>query len=397
MKRTNPYRKISFLSRIQRVALLLLLSLLLPLSLSSCFEQEADNLATAGSDRTLLFYLAGDNSLSHQMQPRIDALTAAWANAADGHLLVYCDRGDDPAPCLLEIATGTDGTNRIDTLVKYPTENSASEQVFRQAIHDAYYRYPTGDFGMVVCSLGSGWLPTGTLAVPRSIVTDGWDELDLRDFAESLPDGMCRFIVFESSFMAGLEVAYELKGKADYILASAAEVSPAGFTPIYGQMLAHLFKGDPELTEVARLYFDHCGKPASTAPTGATPSATISVVSTAELEPLKAALLAAEKRVEHWEWIDRAPIQTFDCGARYKEHLFCDASNYIRQIGSPEESAAFDEALRRAVIYQAATPEFTPGTGAPFAISSHCGLTLYVPYARFYYLNEQRVKLKLFQ
>lgn len=372
---------------------------------ASCFEQEADNLSASGSNRTLLFCLigdnglTGDNSLAGEVQQKIDALTAAWSHSADGHLLVYCDRGASPAPCLLEIVTDADGTNRIDTLLKYPDHSSAASYTFRQILSDAYYRYPTSDFGLVVSSPMSGWLPATTLAVPRSaapasrsIITDGWNELDLRDFADAIPDRMCRFILFEGGLMAGLEVTYELKDKTDYIVASAAEVLPPGFTPLYGELLSHLFKGEPELKEIAKLYFDRCN-----AQQGDQCSATISVIKTVELEPFRKLLAAAEKRVEHWEWIDRTPIQTFDCGPRYKEHLFCDASSYIRQIGSPEESAAFDEALQRAVIYQAATPEFTPGTGARFAINAHCGLTLYIPYARFYHLNEQRVKLKLFQ
>lgn len=53
-------------------------------------------------------------------------------------------------------------------------------------------------------------------------------EMELEEFAAAIPDGQLDFIVFEACLMAGVEVAYVLRGKTDYILSSAAEiVSPA--------------------------------------------------------------------------------------------------------------------------------------------------------------------------
>ncbi len=69
-------------------------------------------------------------------------------------------------------------------------------------------RYPGSDYGLVMFSHGSGWLPEGVFSSNTpSVATDGKRELDLQDFARCIPQGRFRFIIFESCLMAGVEVA----------------------------------------------------------------------------------------------------------------------------------------------------------------------------------------------
>lgn len=144
--------------------------------------------------------------------------------------------------------------------------------------------------------------------------------------------------------MAGLEVAYELKDKTQYIVGSSAEMLSPGFTPVYQQMFPLLYKKEADLPAVAAAYYDYYNSME-----GDNRSATISVIQTSGLEMLKVQLRAAESRVERWEWIDRSGLQAFDRLSDGR-HLFYDASAYIKRIGSVEESAAFDEALEQVII-----------------------------------------------
>lgn len=364
---------------------------------SACFDQVGDGLTVAAP--TLLVYMGGDNNLKGEVQEKIDALTAAWTLPV-GHLLVYRDAGGASNPCLLEIVRtveGTNsrtnsGTNRIDTLKKYTELNSASAFAMRQAVCDAYERYPTTQFGLLVFSHGSGWLPEGALGEDtRTVVKDGTDELPLRDFAEALPNGLCRYIVFESCLMAGLEVAYELREKTDYIVASSAEIVSPGFTPLYGTLLPLLFKPEPELTTVAATYYTHCDDRI-----GDNRSATVSVIRTAELPLLKNMVHAAEGRVTNWTTgVQRNQVQHFD--RRSNSHLFYDLRSYLKQIATPAELASFDQVMSRVVTYKASTNQFMPGSANGFDIKQHSGLTLYIPDPLYPELNEERLKLKLFQ
>lgn len=362
--------------------------LIIPLLLSACWKEEADHIPVL-PNRTILFYMAGDNSLGDETQEKIDALAAAWNVGGNSHLLVYQDRGEEYMPRLLEVKTGADGKGTVEVLEEYKDENSASAGVFARVLNDMLRYCPGSDYGLVVFSHSSGWLPTGTFAQPRSVVTDRDTEFDLIDFARAIPNGQFRFIVFESCLMAGAEVAYELKDKTGYILASSAEILSPGFMPLYGGMLEKFYKATPDLAGFAREYYEYCNRLS-----GDSRSATISVINTAGLTPLKSLLARAESNVEHWEWVERDGIQHFD--RRAKDYLFYDLEGYVKAIGTPDEINELAGILESSVLYQAATEAFMPGDKYGYAISQHCGMTIYIPVAKFRELNTQRKRLLLF-
>lgn len=88
--------------------------------------------------------------------------------------------------------------------------------------------YPARQYGLILFSHSSGWMPQNTLTEPRkssrSILNDNGDEMEMIDFAKSIPPKMFEFIIFESCFMSGIEVAYELRNKTNYIVASSTEI-----------------------------------------------------------------------------------------------------------------------------------------------------------------------------
>lgn len=358
-------------------------------SFISCLREEADNTPVIPR-RVILFYMAGDNSLAPETDEKIDALTAAWNVPGDNHLLVYRDKGGDTPACLLEIRTGESGTNETVILKEYGAEDSASPRVFSRVLKEMTFLYPASDYGLIVFSHGTGWLPEGTYHRTRSVALDGQEEMELTDFARAIQDGQFRFIIFESCLMAGAEVAYELKDKTEYILASAAEIVSPGFTPLYGKMLPLLYQTRPALQEVAQTYYEYCNGLG-----GDSRSATVSLIKTSGLAPLKPLLAGAESHVEHWEWVERDSLQHFD--RRQADYLFYDLADYIETIGTDEEIRQLREILDNTILYQAATDSFMPGTLYGFEIKRHCGLTLYIPVARFTYLNARRKALRLFE
>ena len=362
--------------------------LIIPPLFSSCLEEEADNRQLL-PERTILFYMAGDNGLSEETQEKVDALVSAWNIADENRLLVFQDRGGENAPRLLEIKAGSNGKGMIELLEEYKDGNSATTKVFARVLNDMVRHCPSSDYGLVLFSHSSGWFPTGTFAQPRSVVTDGDTEFELIDFARTIPNGQFRFIIFESCLMAGAEVVYELKDKTDYIFASSAEILSPGFTPLYGKMLECLYKFTPDLTAFASEYYDYCN-----GLSGDNRSATVSVISTAGLTPLKSLLARAESHVEHWEWVERDGIQHFD--RRAKDYLFYDLEGYIKSIGTQEEINELAGILEGTILYKAATDEFMPGAPYGFPIKQHCGLTIYIPVAKFKELHTQRNRLLLF-
>lgn len=362
--------------------------LITPLLFFSCLKEDADGYSET-SNRTILFYMAGNNNLSEETQEKVDALCAAWNVKGENHLLIYQDRGREYAPRLLELRTGPNGKGVAKEVETFEEDNSASAFTFARVLTQVVLRYPASDYGLVMFSHSSGWLPSETYASPRSVAMAGTKEMELQEFAAAIPEGQFSFIVFESCLMAGAEVAYELIGKTEKILASGTEIVSPGFTPLYGKLLECLYKKTPALEEFARSYYEYCNSLS-----GDDRSATVSVICPSALTPLKQLLTNVESHPEQWEWVDRSSIQHFD--RRKSDYLYYDLEDYIRQIGSQKDINELASILNAAVSYKAATESFMPGSGYGFPISRYCGLTIYIPIPKYSYLNAQRESLKLF-
>lgn len=376
--------------------------LLLPVLLGSCWLDEHADGTPVQAYRTVLFYLAGDGDYSDEVQPRLDALQEVWSNdlALGGHLLVYIGGTSAVPGRLVEmVADDTDGGKvSLKELCTYENAHSASAELFSRVINDMYTLYPSQDYGLVFFSHGTGWLPADYLEFPRrrsvgadtrSVAAEGGNILELRDFALAIPDGQFSFILLDSDHMASLEVAYELKNKTAYLIATCTEIPSPGFLPVYGAILPELFKAYPYYRKAAQAYFDFYNRSS-----GDFRSATVSVIRTSKLEPLKRMLNTAESRVGDWEELDRASLQAFD--RRKDNHLFYDLGDYFRLIGNDEERTAFADSLSLAVVYEAATEQFLPQSGG-FGITSHSGLSIYIPDVHYPSLNGQRKSLRLFQ
>lgn len=179
------------------------------------------------------------------------------------------------------------------TLKRYAEINSASPDNLRGVLEEIIGRYPADSYGLICFSHASGWLPQGALndlegfgrarpAGTRSIFEDSGCEMPLADFGGALilPGGRkFDFIVLEACFMAGVEVAYELKDKTDHIVASTAEMLSDGFVDVYPEGLSLLMQPEPDLRGFAHSYFQVWN-----AKSGAYRSATVSVINTAHLD-----------------------------------------------------------------------------------------------------------------
>jgi hypothetical protein len=334
------------------------------------------------SDRTVLVYMGGNNNLSSETYEKIEALKTAYTSGM-GRLLVF-QAAKGISPKLMEISTGDHGQVEIKTLKTYNNRNAASSGVFKDVLEDLVKEAPADSYGLVLFSHASGWLPERTLIAPRSLLQDGDKDMELPDFAAAIPDYFFDFIVFESCFMAGIEVAYELKDKTDYIVASSAEILSPGFIEIYPKLLPCLYKPTADLTSFAQLYFNHYNQNE-----GDLRAATISVIDTKTLPALAA--WVKQHANDTFPANDLNAVQHFD---RYQTHrLFFDFEDYYRRLSLSESHDELAALLKKAVLYKAATPHFLLGYSG-FAIDKFSGLTSYIPQEDFEYLNIAYKKLK---
>ncbi|MDR1864915.1 MAG: hypothetical protein LBR08_05015 [Bacteroidales bacterium] len=360
--------------RLLPVRCLPVVGFLLPVFFASCRKKEPP---VPPHTRTVLVYLGRDNNLSDDFEEKIKYLLEGWKG--EGNLVFYQDL-PDTNPRLM-VAEWDESGARAKVIREYEPENSADAGVFGRVLNETQTLYPADSYGMILFSHASGWLPPSTQLSPRSIVVDRNSEMELIDFAAAIPDGMFDFIIFEACFMAGIEVAYELKDKTKHILASSAEILSPGFAAIYRNSAHLLFQPAAALEDFAREWFLWMDTRS-----GAFRSATISLIRTDRLTDLKNHVkLAGEQQP------DLSGIQYFD---RNSPHLFFDFEDcYSRRLPAGKRRQELSALVRQAVTYRAATPTFMSGHNG-FGIHRHSGLTTYIEQPAFPYLNSQYQRLK---
>lgn len=334
------------------------------------------------SNRTVLVYMGGNNNLSNETYDKIEALKTAYTPGMGRLLIFQVAKGISPK--LMEISAGNNGHAEIKTLQTYNNRNAASSGVFKDVLQDLVKEAPADSYGLVLFSHASGWLPERTLIAPRSLLQDGDKDMELPDFAAAIPDHFFDFMVFESCFMAGIEVAYELKDKTDYIVASSAEILSPGFIEIYPKLLPCLYKPTADLISFAQLYFNHYNKNE-----GDLRAATVAVINTRTLPALAA--WVRQHADGTFQANDLKEVQHFD---RYQTYsLFFDFEDYYRRLSPSESHDELAALLQNTVVYKAATPQFLLGYSG-FEIHEFSGLTSYIPQEDFGYLNTAYKKLK---
>ena len=337
--------------------------------------------------RTILVYLGTDNEFRAEAAQKIEMLTSNWSKTMDGNLLVYADAGKKPV--LVHIYHTERRGNVADTIETYLPENSANPATLARVLHKAKEYRPAASYGLVVLSHGSGWLPA-EMSEPsirlKSIIQDKntaekYDYMELSDFAGAIPYKL-DFIIFDACFMGSVEVCYELKDKADYIVASPAEVLAPGF--VYTTMMQHLFAPVPNVMAVAREFYEFYDNQRR-----GIRSATVSVVNTACLEEL--ASVVKDITQQNMLSEDLENIQTFGFGA---QKIYFDLGDYLQKL-SPENANRIQAAFAPCVTYKACTENYySAGVNTLRPIRTFSGLSVYIPQTAYPQANEAYAKLK---
>lgn len=343
-------------------------------------------------DRTVLLYLAGDNNLSDDGYNNLRSLCKGMKGVA-GRVVIYFDPAGS-APCLMTIRGGDNPV--IDTVAFYEEEDSADPAVLQRVIGEMKLRYPSDSYGLILWSHGMGWFPVGysfpgstsyrradvpyiptkyfgqdtTLAEGR-----GDSYMEIADLAAALT-GHFDFIMFDACFMASVEVLYELRDKADYFIASPAEIISDGFP--YEAAAPYFWGGEEDLKQVCREYYNYY---ANHPYGGSWQSGTLSLVKASELGALAQAAHQAVGSVGEsgvgsvW----RYPLLAFGL-----PDVFYDLGDYVNVMGTEEDKAAFREQLARTVVYKVATPKMF---GEEVPSDRYSGLSCYIPQSRWQDMN----------
>lgn len=361
-------------------------------ALSSCIT--LDTPRPKSYKRTVLLYLAADgNGLQRDAKSDLANLVRGYLPVRTGKdeaLLIFLDEGNGQ-PVLQRYYVTEDGLVYKELVKSYDTNfNSADADDLKRVLDDVEFYFPSENRGLVLWSHGTGWLPPGYYSSPRdgkimskSFAQEGGDEIDIRDLADALTRHY-EFILFDSCLMATVEVAYQLRDKADYIIASCAEILTDGFPYSaigHDFFYDHTGKGPSALMDICKKYYDYYN-----ALTGSDRTATVSLIDCSKLEGLAAVsskIFRAHKA--DIPMVDRSLVQHYYADRPYSsgKHWYYDLTDYVSQFATESEMKEFSAAMAQCVLCKYATEWILAIT----QVRTHSGLSTYIPISNATYLN----------
>src|SRR5690606_26351211 len=232
--------------------------------------------------------------------------------------------------------------------------NSSDPAVMKMVFDDMKRLSSTESYGVVLWSHATGWAPT----LPGKLQSFGADngyvgpehEMSITQLKDALPSGL-DFIVFDACSMASVEVLYELRDKAHYVIASPAEVISNGMP--YTSIINDLFDRNKDaLIRIAQQYYHHYDQQE-----GRFRSATISVFDMSQIENVASASAALFRSVHSpFPDLKQSNIQRMDFQRVSNPLLPFDFTDFVLQNFGTELTAALLNKLNDLVVSQAHTP-----------------------------------------
>lgn len=352
---------------------------------------------------TLIMFLVASNNLNgalyNNIQMALNGMTVDFPK--NGSVYVYWHGYSEKSLYKLT-APSKKGTGAEKTLVKsYAPTLTFTKESMKTVLSDVRDMAPAEHYGIVLGSHAMGWFPSesdpttgpgqyspmiyspyaehnyekaeGELQT-RYFGSDNGLTMSIDDLKEGLSAIDFDYILFDACFMSSIEVLWNLRNSADYIIASPAEIIDIGFP--YNNIIPILFQSesdmDARVSAAGRAFVNYyLGK------SGDSRSASIVVVETDKLPALAQSV----------KTIFSGPLKDFDIGnlqayEKMSNKAFFDLYHYMSLIcGDGQSLANFQTAFQNAVIYEGHTANLYGNVGGKgtFSASNVSGISAYIP------------------
>jgi len=321
--------------------------------------------------RTVLLYMVARNNLSGNAVKDLNEIKKAVLNGDLGasRLLIYYVNGNT-APTLSEY----DSSGNRFVLREYEKETlSVSAQRLSDVIDDVKELAPAHTYGLIMWGHGTGYVQDGIDEPGISTLSYGGESVDKKDYWMNVTtlakvlDGECfDWIYFDCCFMAGVEVAYELRNVTDYIVASASELPSDGMP--YDRTLRYLMPRKSDLDGAAKATFGFYDDKR-----GVERTCTMSVIYTAALDELARCLR------EVYVYSAGIPkdyepqsFQTKSDNHRYGWSYY-DLGHYAMALAG--ESLLYNKLVSVSINQAVISAYATPYLWDEVPLTNHCGLS----------------------
>jgi len=300
---------------------------------------------------------------------------------ADRNVLLAYVHTRGGTPKLIRFSKGRNYAVIRDTLFEYEkTQSSTDPDILRSVMEKMKEEFPADEYGLIMSSHGTGWLPDdymtrsfgsysvdpyGHLVRAYGVDLNG-SGMEIKDLKNAIPYKLS-FLMFDCCFMSGIEVAYELREKTDYIIASPTEILIKGFP--FDKIMRPFFENIPDLERVCEEYYTFYNNYNS-------PAGTIALIRSDKLEVLaNVCNTIFENNRAKIRSVNRNNIQRYYRTGR-PERYFWDLDHFIETIASSNEYTGFKAALAEAIPVKFTTISFLD-----LPINRFSGVSTYIPAA----------------
>lgn len=364
----------------------LLILFLLPICLfSSCLH--SDEPVETQNENTLFVYMPWSTNLTgyfYQNLRDLESCIESIGGLSNQKVIVFISKTATEAS-LFEIKYENEACNRVD-IKTYTNPAFTTKEGINQILSDVKFYAPAKKYSMIIGCHGMGWLPVNSSRVSRSQEKYHWDydnslltrffggttdqyQTDISTLAAAISDAgiKMQYILFDDCYMSSIEVAYELKDVADYLIASTCEVMAYGMP--YATMGRYLL-GQPDYSAVCDKFYEFYSNYTLM------PCGTLSVTDLSQLDNM--AEIMRQINAEYtFDDTQRGNLQNLD---GYTPTIFYDFGDYVKQMldqnnASQSLLAEFEARLDALVPYKVHTDEFYTATKGPLKIYRYSGIT----------------------
>ena len=382
---------------VYNIVLAALLSLLM--GCQSVVQGPVEVLNRGEVEHTLVMYLIANNNLETSIyRNALDAEAGMVGALPSTRLVIYLDKRTETT--LYEVrylpyGSGGEYIRYCKELKSYPHQISTTPIVMRSVLEDVKVLAPSKSYGLVLSGHGSGWFPkpsSGT-SYDQQKVAPAWGGVEYQfnyerfvdetramgyDLVEQPDGGFVRtdesfissseiveglspihfdYIIFDACFMSSIEFLYDLRGSADYVIASPVEILGVGLP--YREIVGNLMSRNHDLTALCDLILDVYMRDNNFT---TTKSLALALLDCSRLEEFSDVVAEIYNKVSDGNYrttiADRVDMNNVQVLDRMSPAAFHDLDDYVLELaGEGELRDKFLAALDRLVVKKVHTEE----------------------------------------
>lgn len=384
---------------------LFFLQLIAVIALSSCTDDPLPDPNTNGNanevDNTIIVYMpwSGDPySLYDYFKTNLRDMKQAIVNEGglgNKRLIVFISEAPEKG-ALINVKYQR-GQCVDDTLAKFdntqPNQQLNTSRWITNLLTRVKAYAPARNYSMIVGCHGMGWIPSyaGTRTSVSNTLQKRWRDVESKPLTRwfggdtyktdiSILDrgiaqsgiGKMQYILFDDCYMSTIEVAYELRHSAHYLIGCPTEIMAHGMP--YEQLWNELSKSNPNYQNVVDEFYNFYS-------TYTDPYGTISVIDCSQADGM-VNIMRQINQSSNLVLVSPTSIQQMD---GYNPSIFFDMGDYVekRAVNEPILLSQFRNQLNLLVPYKRHTPSYfsavTSSSGTVYPINTYSGITISDP------------------